>query len=255
MQENATRLSLVKEFASKLPLINDSRLRSPILDLLPLASLGAAIALNRYITLNIKIYYASRSLVKAFDTEHQELWGKAMEDPLIIRSMYFENAVEDYNKVCDYVYQILYFNFHLYEKLDNRNIESQNDVIELARNIQGDKLQKVKDFLSVEHEEFYRQFTRYEADIRNTRELANDIKHRGCYAIKGVVNFSFGTAYRNSNGEEVNLTELAAPKLIDLDSEITKLVEVHNKTYLLLKSLYNVCGFESTLDNFLTQSR
>jgi len=42
---------------------------------------------------------------------------------------------------------------------------TQNDVIELARNIQGDKLQKVKDFLSVEHEEFYRQFAQYQADI------------------------------------------------------------------------------------------
>ena len=51
MQENATRLSLVKEFASKLPLINDSRLRRPILDLLPLASLGAAIAFKRDILL------------------------------------------------------------------------------------------------------------------------------------------------------------------------------------------------------------
>ena len=88
--------------------------------------------------------------------------------------------------VSDFVFQ-----FSL-TKLDNRNIESQNDVIELAKEYSGDKLQKVKDFLSVEHEEFYRQFTRYEADIRNTRELANDIKHRGCYAIK-VVNFSFGT--------------------------------------------------------------
>ena len=99
--------------------------------MLSLASLGAAITLNRYITLNIKIYYASRSLVKAFVTEHQGLWGKAMEDPLIIRSMYFENA----------------------------------------------------------------------------------------------------------------------------DSEIAKLVEVHNKTHLLLKSLYNVCGFESTLNRFFTKSR
>ncbi len=255
MQENATQLSHVKEFANKLPLINDSRLRSPILDLLPLASLGAAVALNRYITLNIKIYYASRSLVKAFVTEHQGLWGKAMEDPLIIRSMYFEKAVEDYNKVCDYVYQILYFNFHLYEKLDNRNIETQNDVIELARNIRGDKLHKIKAFLSIEHEGFCREFTQYEDGISDTRELANDIKHRGCYAIKGVATSSFGTAYRNSNGKEVNLTELAAPKLIDLDSEITKLVEVHNKTHLLLKSLYKVCDFDSTLDSFLTQSR
>ena len=93
-----------------------------------------------------------KPLIRNIKDYGERLW----REPLIIRSMYFENAVENYNKVCDYVYQILYFNFHLCEKLDNRNIETQNDVIELARNIQGGQASKVKDFLSVEHEEFYR---------------------------------------------------------------------------------------------------
>lgn len=227
---------------------------SPLFGILPLESLGAAIALNRYIALNSKVYFAATTLTQSFKSEHVDLWGDNVENPIFLRSMYFEQAIEAYNKVPDYIYQILYFNFDLYEKLDNKIIRNKKDVQNRAKSIAGrERLTKIRDEISEFGEKeklFISKFQEYFSTLGHTRNLANDIKHRGCIAIEGT-HTSWGKASKPINDVEINLTEIVEPEPINLEDEIAKLVSVHESTHEILQDLYKLCNFEQQLNRFL----
>lgn len=245
-------LERLKEFTDKLSLIKFEELFSPINQCIAIESLGAAIALKRYIAVNIKVYFGAYALTKAYATKHQGLWKDYIKNPLLIRGMYFEQAIEAYNKVLDYIYQILYFNFELYEKLDRKSIKSKEDVKKLAESIKNKKkLARIKEKLLKSGEEakcFISKLEQYKKDTQHTRNLANDIKHKGCFAIEGQFPSPWGIATKEIDGEEVNLTEIVEPRLIKLDSEIAKLVVVHEKTYALLQDIYQLCNFRGKLE-------
>lgn len=104
----------IKNFARELKIITQNNFTKIKYEMLPLVNVGAAIALNKFKIINSRVYFAATSLVNAYKEEHVDLFDDEMENISYIRTMYFENALEIYNRTEDYIYAILYFNFNLY---------------------------------------------------------------------------------------------------------------------------------------------
>ncbi|SNT04681.1 hypothetical protein SAMN05446037_103531 [Anaerovirgula multivorans] len=179
----------IREFAGRLPLLKMNNINSIFYEMLPLCGFGLPIAFSRYLSLHRKISFGSYALINAYRKNHKSLWGDDLEDSLWERSMYFENAIEAYNKVVDYVYVILYFNFELYKTIDKEEIKTKDDIIRISEKIRGKKLEKISKWICSNEStlDFSAKFIKYEkSDVLEMRNLANDIKHRGCIAVEGT---------------------------------------------------------------------
>lgn len=243
----------IREFAGRLPLIKINDINFMFYEMLPLCGLGPAIAFSRFLTLNKKVVYGAHALVNAYKKEHKNLWGDEIDDSLWVRCMYFENAIEAYNKVLDYIYIILYFNYELYEKLDFVKINTKDDIVCISKKIKGHKLNMIDNWLHSNEltNEFANELDNYKLLTKEMRELANDIKHRGCIAAKGVALPRQTKVTKKIEGQDVDITELVSEIKIDLEIEIEKLVEIHGHTIEILKNLYKLCDFQEQLKDFL----
>ena len=125
----------IREFAKGLPLLKMNDTNPIFYEMLPLCGFGPTIAFSRFLTLHRKITFGTHALINSFRKNHKSLWGIELEDSLWERCMYFENALEAYNKVVDYIYAVLYFNFKLYEIIDNKKIKNNDDIILISENI------------------------------------------------------------------------------------------------------------------------
>lgn len=83
------------------------------------------------------------------------------------------------------------------------------------------------------------------------RELANDIKHRGCIAINGIEVSRNTKVTKVINGQEIDMTDLVSEIRIDIDEEIEKLVHIHQSSVELQKELFELCAFNNQLKDFL----
>jgi len=182
--------------------------------------------------------------------------GDDLEDSLRQRSMYFENAIESYNKVVDYVYIILYFNFELYGIIDKEKIKTKDDVIRISEKIKGEKLDKIRKWIKNNEfaSEFSKKFDDYRYHTVEMRNLANDMKHRGCIAFEGSELHRNTKVTKIIDGNEIDITDLVSVLRINLDSEIKKLSDIHRRTIELQKELYYLCDFEKQIKDFLNKN-
>ena len=245
----------LKEFTKRLPLLKMNEINAIFYEMLPLCGVGPAIAFSRFLTLNKKVVYGDHALTSAYRRNHKSLWGDELEDSIWVRCMHFENAIEAYNQVNDYIYIILYFNYELFKKLDCVEINTKDDIISLSKNIRGSKLNEIETWLHSNEltKEFADEFKDYRLFTKEMRELANDIKHRGCIAVEGITLHRNTKVTKKINGKNVDITELVSEVKIDLDVEVEKLVEIHNYTIEILKSLYKLCNFQKQLKDFLNK--
>ncbi len=246
----------LSEFAGRLPLLKMNDINFMFYEMLPLCGLGPAIAFSRFLTLNKKVVYSAHALVNAYKMKHKNLWDDDMEDSLWVRCMHFENAIEGYNKVIDYIYIILYFNYELYEKLDFERINTKDDIIRISKKIKGYKLKMIDNWLHSNEptNEFANKLNDYKLLTNEMRELANDIKHRGCIAVEGIVLPRHTTVTKKIDGQDVDITELVSEIKINLENEVEKLVEIHGHTIEILKDLYKLCNFQEQLKDFLNRN-
>jgi len=243
----------IRSFAQKLHLLKLNSIDSIFYEMLPLCGFGPTISFSRFLALQKKIVFASHALINAYRINHQSLWGVDLEDSLLERSMYFENAIESYNKVTDYVYLILYFNFELYEVMDRKEIKSKEDIVEISKKIKGKKYEAINEWLikDIRTSNFAKQFSDYRDSVKEMRELANDIKHRGCIAIDGTGIRRNTRVTKVIEGHEIDITDQVSEVKIDIDEEIEKLVIIHQETLELQKELFGVCAFQKQLKDFL----
>lgn len=168
--------------------------------------------------------------------------------------MYFENAIEAYNKVVDYVYVILYFKLELYKIIDKEKIKTKEDIFRISEKIQGKKLDRIREWIRSEiTSEFIIIFEDYIFYTKEMRNLANDMKHRGCIAFEGIELTRYSKVTKDIYGTKVVFTDLVSSSIINLDSEIEKLSEIHRHTIKLQMELFTLCDFEKTLQDFLDQ--
>lgn len=242
------------DFAAKLKVLKTGNFNSIFFEMLPLAGAGTAIAFSRFLTLQKKVLYGSIALFNAFKIDHQGIICSNIDDSYFFRSMYFENAVEAYNKVIDYVYVIVYFNFNLFEIIDNDKICNNESVFFLSEKIKGKKLSQINEWLAQnEHtDDFAALFNKYREETNDLRKLANDMKHRGCIAVEGTSLQRNTAVLININGVKVNISEIIKERIINLDLEIEKLVAVHQMTVELQQSLYELCNFGGKFNKFMS---
>lgn len=248
----------INKFVKRLPLLKMNEINFTFYEMLPLCGVGPTIAFSRFLTLNRKVIYGARALTNAYIRNHKDLWDNEIDDSLLIRCIYFENAIEAYNKVIDYIYIILYFNFKLYEKLDNiGKINTKNDIIDISKKVRGKKkLAKIDDWLRLNELNTYfaTEFNAYKLLVKEIRELANDIKHRGCVAVEDIALSRNTKVTQKIDGQDMDITELVSEVKINLDVEIEKLVKIHKHTIEIQKSLYKSCNFQKQLRDFLDKS-
>jgi hypothetical protein len=246
----------VQTFAKRLPLMVMNNISFQFYEMLPLCGIGPAIAFSRCLSLHRKIVTATHSLVSAYRLNHTDLWGKTIDDATFERSMYFEQAIEAYNKVIDYIYQIIYFNYELYGIVDEILIQSREDIIFASEKIKGNKLNKIDKWICNDKRTiaFSTIFLEYKDYVESMRNLANDIKHRGCISVSGVAIQRRTKVTKNINGVEIDITDLVSEKVLDLDVEIEKLVEVHQQTFELQKAIFTLCDFHTQLKDFLKKN-
>ena len=255
MNNNTQTEDDIREFAKKLPLLKMNNINSMFYEMLPLCGIGPAIAFSRFLTLQKNVVFGSYALINTYRKDHTSIRGEVIEDPIFEKSMYFENAIEAYNKVPDYVYLILYFNFNLYEIIDNEKIKTVDDIIRLTKAIKKQKIDKINEWISNnEHtKNFFIKFDEYINNSKQVRNLANDIKHRGCIVVEGTGLTRNTKVTKIIEGYTIDVTSLVSEIRINLESEIEKLVEIHRQTIELQKDLYMLCGFQNRLKEFFNK--
>lgn len=245
----------VTAFIKRLPLLKMNTINFTAYEMLPLCGEGPAIAFSRFLTLSKKVVYGAYTLTNAYRKNHKDLCGNESDNSLWVRSMYFESAIESYNKVVDYIYIILYFNYELYKKFNHvKKINTKKDIIEASKKVKGKKnLDMIDNWLSLNEStaDFATEFNTYILFVGKMRDLANDIKHRGCIAVEGTTLSRCTKVTREIDGKKVDITELVSEVKINLDDEIENLVEVHRRTLEIQQSLYKTCNFQKTLNDFL----
>ena|GEM_PF-1912325 len=246
----------IREFAKGLPLLKMNNIYRMFYEMLPLCGFGPAIAFSRFLALHQKIVSGSHALINAYKKDHKSIWGDDLEDSLWQRSMYFENAIESYNKVVDYVYIILYFNFELYGIIDKEKIKTKEDVIRISEKIKGKKLGKISEWISSNEftSDFFGKFDDFRCYTEEMRNVANDMKHRGCITFEGIKQPRYTKVTKVIDGNEIDITDLVSELIINLDSEIEKLSEIHRRTIELQKELYTLCDFQKKLTDFLNKN-
>lgn len=246
----------LNRFINELPFLGLANINSAFYEMLPLCDVGTSIAFSKFLLLQRRVYYASYSLINAYKKDHNNILGDPFNDTLSIRSMYFEYAIETYNKVVDYVYQILYFNYKLYKVIDNIDIKSKRNIISVSRKLKGKKLKEVNRWILIEEKtkDFAKKFSDYRCKMRDVNDLANDIKHRGCIDVGGMNPTRYSKVIKNVDGVAINITDLVSEIKVDLESEIDKLVETHKATFQLQNELYLLCNFQQQLEDFFDEN-
>lgn len=243
----------LRDFANRLGLISMNNLDPNFYEMVALCGSGVAAAFYKFITLNHKIWFGSHALINAYKKEHKPLWDNSVNDTLWLRCMYLENAILSYSSAVDYIYAVLYFNFDLYQSLGKKNIEKQEDVLRISKSIKGTTLSKIDEWLrkQVSTQGFSTDFDVYKNSTTNLREMANDVKHRGCKAVEGTdwPRITWGTAKVNIN--EINIRNIIAPVTFNIDDEIANLVKVHEQTLDIQNKLYYLCDFQGQFKAFL----
>lgn len=223
----------INEFAKGLKII----ILPNILTKLSLPDLWRDIAYTKLMLLNKRIEYGVRMLVNAYRDDHINPVTNMSEDQLWIRSMYLESAIETYNKVVDYVYSIIYFRFNL----DSLEILKRKDVIKYSSN-RYVKHNEINSWLesnnSTSH--FKSLLGKYIECTNSNKQNANDLKHWGCFNVKGLEIQALDLKYF-VKGKEINYHEIINGNPLDIDFEIENLVTIHNETIKLIEELYNIC--------------
>jgi hypothetical protein len=252
LNSNVQSESDLRNFARNLELLKMNDITSVFYEMLPLCGFGNAIAFSRFLTLHNKIWCGSYELINAYKKEHKGLWGEDIENCLWVRTMHLENAIMAYNTIKDYIYAVLYFHFDLYKLIGKTNIKEKEDILKISKRIQKNTFDKIDEWLSneVSTKEFFAAFENYKNLTRNLREMANDIKHRGCIIIDGMDLPRITKVTKNIDGINIDITDVVTPRTISIDDEILKLVEVHKQTLDIQKKLYYLCDFQGKLKNF-----
>lgn len=246
----------IRKFASSIHLLVMNNISSVFYEMLPLCGLGQAIAFSRFLTLQRKIVFGSHALLHSYRKVHKDISGNELENSLWERNMYLENSIDAYNSVVDYVYTIIYFNFNLFEIIDNEKIKTKDDILRISQNIKGNKLNKINEWISKNEftMDFSIKFKDYRCFTENMRNLANDIKHRGCISIEGIELPRYSKVTKVIDGIEIDITDIVSDVTINLDSEIENLLEIHRRTVELQKYLYSLCNFKKQLSDFLNKN-
>ena len=243
----------IRRFAKKLELLKMNDIDFLFYEMLPLCGVGASVAFSRFLTLHNKICFGSFALINAYKKEHTGLWGDSTNNNIWYRSMYLETAIMAYNSIEDYIYMVLYFNFDLYEKMDNYSIKNKEDIIERSKEIKGKTKSNIDTWLYSQYstKQFHDDFQRYKDSTGSLRELANDIKHRGCREVDGIDLPRVTRVKKVIDDNEVDITELVSPYIISIDEEINNLAGIHEKSLEIQKKLYRLCDFKGQLKTLL----
>lgn len=252
MSSNVQSENDLRNFVRNLELLKMNDINFLFYEMLPLCGFGNAIAFSRFLTLHNKIWCGSYELINAYKKEHKGLWGETIENCLRVRTMHLENAIVAYNTIVDYIYSVLYFHFDLYRLIGNTYIKEKEDILKISKSIKGKTIDKIDEWLSneVSTKEFFAAFKNYKNLTRNLRDLANDIKHRGCITVDGMDLPRVTKVTKNIDGVDIDITDVVTPRTISIDAEISKLVEVHKQALDIQKKLYYLCDFQGKLKNF-----
>ncbi len=215
------------------------------------SDIGLKLAFDRYYIAVEKVYFGRIALINAYKRIQHDWWGEKLpeEQTLLMRKMFLEQAIEAYNKVRDYVILVLYFCFIDCQKLKDGSIRTYEDIDKIASSIRESHICQLQDDSRVR--EFMGKFKNYKNFTECVRTLANDLKHRGCRVVGMPALERVGTSFRVVDGEEINLSEIVEPRVIDIDVVTERLVDVHNESMGLLESLYAVCDFENKANIFV----
>lgn len=256
LPDNAQAKEDIHRFIDRLPFLKIGEVNFLYYGMLPLSGVGTAIAFDRFLILQEKVVFGATALTNAYKQEHWDLWNDNLNNnnALFYRKMYFEQAVEAYNKIPDYIYLILYFNFELYNKLDGKEIQTREDVVRLSKTLVHQKKKGAIDqwLLGEKNTRHFGElFTAYRESNANLRNLANDLKHRGCQVVGRTVLPRIGQSVKVVDGREINLSALIEPVVLDLEQEIENLVLIHNSIVDLQKELYSICDFKNQASKLL----
>lgn len=195
------------------------------------------LAYTKLILLNKRIEFGVRMLVNAYRKDHINPITMKPEDQLWIRSMYLESAIETYNKVEDYVYSIIYFCFNL----DSKDILIRDDVINFSK---GKYIKKdvIDNWLNNNNEtdQFYILLQNYKSFVYENKIKANDLKHWGCYKIKGL-EIPVPDIRYSVRGIEIKYRDIINGSPLEIDLEIENLINIHKETIVLIDELFNIC--------------
>ena len=241
----------LNKFINELKLMGEmNNINFVFYNMLPLLGFGGCVAFSRFRVFHKKMYFGAHELINSYKKEHLDFYNKKLEDSLWVRALHLENAILAYNSIRDIIYQVVYFNYHLYEEFDNVKIRCREDIINVSKNIKGkEKLNKINLWLSEQDntKEFYNEFSKYIKFTSELRNVANDIKHMGCYVVNVLDNPRLTVVIKKIEGKDINITENCQPKLLILDEEVSKLVEIHKTSLDMQKRLYKLCNFEERL--------
>jgi len=219
-------------------------------EVLPIAKMGARISYDILSAMHIQIEFAAHALVNAAQIEQIDMWGNVSKFPLLERTMFLQNAILTYNSLIDYVRQIIYF-YYFCDEDELLLCSDFSDIEKKAESLRGNKILEIDTQLSGKNSKLYKALKDYKSAKAHNKHLAEIIKHRAYFWVEGINMPTYGTATKNINGVDVDITKIVTPPLINIDEEVENLIDLHNKSVYLEKQIYTELNFSKISKEWL----
>lgn len=185
---------------------------------------------------------AKFSLINAHKKLHKSSieWRSGNLGQLWLRSQYLRNAIIWYNSCIDYVYQIVWFAFDFYGKLDSKQ-HYENELF----NCKWDKLEQVfkKNNANSNIKELCSIINAAKSDknVRQVNKWANNLKHKANIYFKELQEDDFFTV---QFADKLSSEDLYG-ELLDLDDTCLVVQNAHIKINELIIQIINFIDFDS----------
>lgn len=224
-----------ESFVENLELPTDLEVNPGYRDMLIIHDKGYSIAADKFIDLFHLIASARFGLINAFQKFYDSniiSSENSYEAHLWMRSEYVKNSIIWYNSCEDYIYQILWFGFNMHGCPMNEanwyqdalksctypRVKTKLEDYDSSNPSASQLLTMINDY-------------RFDDDVKFLRdELANNLKHRGNLRFHGLENARIiGHQEVNNEGDIIFDSSWIEPLVIDIDSTVNLLANVHEK--------------------------
>jgi hypothetical protein len=224
-------------FSASLKLYNTKRYS----ELLFMHDMGYMIANEKLKQVSDLVATSRFALIEAHKKLHKSPveWRSGYPGQIWLRTQYLKNAIVWYNSILDYVYQIVWFAFDFYKKIDTKL-----DYQEELRACSWRAITQLKEKLKItELNELYQIIinARNNFNVIQTNKWANSLKHHGNLSFKELqsdlkysISFEGGLNYSDISGE-----------IIDLDGACLVLKETHIVLHELITNVVDFVNFEA----------
>lgn len=223
-----------------------------VIDAMPIYDKGYSVALSIVSEIYYVLMSAHFNLRNAYNKVFESNFVSQKNDYLAhiwTRSEFLKNSVLMFNSIEDYVLQVIWFAYDMY----NFDIKSKVDYHKALKKCKYSSVKKFLNEVNTEESHYLLNLIenyRKNELVENLREnLANNLKHRGNIQFEGIERTRFFSYVEESDeGDLMFTTKWLEPLIFDIDETIDMLVKINEISINFIEEVIDFINFFEAFD-------